>query len=453
MQPPNRILVVDDEAKLRRILVRMLAAEGYEVEGVETGEQAVELTSTFLPDVVLMDQNLPGISGQEATARLVEQVSGIKVIMITAFATVDRAVDAMRCGACDYLTKPFDNDELLLRVQRAMEIQRLSRQVESLQIALGERYTFERIVGESPLLLAALDVGRRAAQTEVAILIEGESGTGKELLVRAIHHASSRGNGPFVAVNCAAVPADLVESEFFGHEKGAFTGAGASHTGRFEQANGGTLFLDEISEMPIHLQAKLLRALEEGEISRVGGNEPIPIDVRVIAATNRNAREAVDEGELREDLYHRLAVIGIRIPPLRERREDIPLLARHFLAQARQEGSTRGRDFSTDTWAGLEAYTWPGNARELRNAVQRAGIMAEEEIIRTCDLPPVVQTARPIAPVSSLENQTLEQAVNVLERQMLVAALDVEGGNKTRAAERLGITRKTLAAKMVHYGL
>ena len=455
----NRVLVVDDEAKIRRILVRMLSDEGFEVADAGTGEKGLALASGFRPDVVLMDQNLPGMSGQEATERLAEQLPGVKVIMITAFGAIDRAVDAMRRGAYDYLTKPFDNDELLLRVQRAMEARRLACEVENLREALGERYSFAQILGEGEALQEAIRMAERAAQSDVSVLVEGESGTGKELLVRAIHHAGPRGAGPFVAVNCAAIPADLVESEFFGHEKGAFTGAGRSRTGRFQQAHGGTLFLDEISEMPAELQAKLLRALEDGEITRVGGDAPVRVDVRVIAATNRVATEAVQDGTLREDLYHRLAVVAVRIPPLRERREDIPLLAGHFLSASSREAGTPARDFSDNALACLVAYAWPGNVRELCNAVQSAAIMAEGRVIRSCDLPPTVQAAcdengvkGDLSP-SFEQGRTLAELVSAVERKAIAEVLAEEGGNRTRTAERLGITRKTLLAKIVHYGL
>ncbi|OGG54969.1 MAG: hypothetical protein A3F84_27490, partial [Candidatus Handelsmanbacteria bacterium RIFCSPLOWO2_12_FULL_64_10] len=412
-------------------------------------EKGLTLAAEFLPDVVLMDQNLPGMSGQEATQRLVERVLGVKVVMITAFGAINLAVDAMRRGAYDYLTKPFDNDELLLRVRRAMEARRLADEVESLREALGERYSFEGILGESEALRGVLHAARRAAQSDVPVLVEGESGTGKELLVRAIHHASRRSAGPFVAVNCAAVPDHLVESEFFGHEKGAFTDARSRQIGRFEQAHGGTLFLDEISEMPVGLQAKLLRALEEGEVSRVGSSAPVRVDVRVIAATNLIAAEAVKNGVLREDLYHRLAVVSLRIPPLRERREDIPLLARQFLTAFDREAGNPSRDFSADALASLKAYGWPGNIRELRNAVQSAAIMAEG-IIRSCDLPPHVERVASTAPPRA---GTLAEAVEAVERRLIAETLAQEGGNRTRAAERLAITRKTLLAKIAQYGL
>ena len=455
MPLPNRILVVDDEAKIRRILVRILSDEGYEVAQVETGEKGVETASEFLPDVVVMDQNLPGMSGQEATEKIVEQISGVKVIMVTAFGAIDRAVDAMRRGAYDYLTKPFDNDELLLRVRRAMESRRLAREVENLREALGERYSFSRILGEGPSLQETIRVARRTAQSDMSVLVEGESGTGKELLVRAIHQESPRNAGPFVAVNCAAVPADLVESTFFGHEKGAFTGAGTLHVGRFEQAHGGTLFLDEISEMPADLQVKLLRALEEGEVSRVGGSRGIPVDVRVVAATNRDAREAVASGVLREDLYHRLAVVSVLMPPLRDRKDDIPTLARHFLALAHEEANTPPRALSPEALGCLQAHDWPGNVRELHNAVRSAALMAEGDTIRECDLPLAMRTGptdRTASPGDDMASLTLSDAVSALERKVVSEALAEEGGNRTRTAERLGITRKTLLAKIALYG-
>lgn len=457
VQGPNRVLVIDDEGMMRRILVLMLSERGYQVAEADSGERGVALAKEFQPDVVLMDQNMPGISGQEATERIVRRAPGVKVLILTAFGGIEQAVDAMRRGAYDYLTKPFDNQELLLRIERAMEAMRLAREVESLRQALGERHSFEAILGTNPNLQSVVHAAKRAAQSDVPVLVEGESGTGKELLVRAIHHAGRRSGGPFVAVNCAAVPEPLVESEFFGHEKGAFTDARTRQVGRFEQANGGTLFLDEIGEMPAGLQAKLLRALEEGEIRRVGSSASIRVNVRVIAATNRIASEAVKGGVLREDLYHRLAVVTLRIPSLRERKDDIRLLAGQFLCAFREGNQTAPAEFAGDALDALEAYHWPGNVRELRNAVQCAAILAEAEVIRLCDLPPGIQLAlaesQERTGTPSAQEGTLTRAVAELERRLIVEALVQEGGNRTHSARRLGINRKTLLAKMALYGI
>lgn len=446
----DRILIVDDEDKIRRILVRLLSEEGYEVAQAGSGEEGLSLAREFVPDVVVMDQNLPGMSGQEATERLVEEVAGVKVVMITAFGAIDRAVDAMHRGAFDYLTKPFDNDDFLMRVLRAVEARQQAHGQEVVES--GMRHAFGGLLGNSLALQRVIRVGRRAAQFDVPVMVEGESGTGKELLVRAIHQHSARHKGPFVPVNCAAVPGDLVESAFFGHEKGSFTGAGAAHMGWFEQANCGTLFLDEISEMPAALQAKLLRALEEKEITRVGGNAPISVDVRLIAATNRDALAAIQSGVLREDLYHRLAVISIRMPSLRERKEDIPLLTRHFLRLAQEVTGERGTQFSAETMACLVAYDWPGNVRELENAVRSAAIMAEGDVLHVCDLPLVMrQTAESGAAAPDIG--ALADAVELVERKVIAEVLAETNGNKSQAAERLEITRKTLHAKIVQYGL
>ncbi|MFA6109010.1 MAG: sigma-54 dependent transcriptional regulator [Candidatus Latescibacterota bacterium] len=456
MPLPNRVLLVDDEERLRRILARLLIEEQYEVAEADTGEQAVSLAATFQPDVVVMDQNLPGISGQEATTAILEQSPGVKVIVITAYGAIEQAVDAMRRGAHDYLTKPFDNEVFLLRVRRALEARRLTQRVELLQEALGERYSFSCILGQSQSLQAAIRQAQRAAASEVPVLVVGESGTGKELLVRALHQASSRRDGPFVAVNCAAVPAELVESAFFGHRKGAFTGAGEAHQGWFAQAHGGTLFLDEIAEMPAALQAKLLRVLEDGQVTPVGATTPAAVDVRLVAATNRAVDEAVRQGVLREDLYHRLAVVSLRLPPLRERPEDIPLLADHFLALARQQHGARPSGFSAEALARLRAYPWPGNVRELRNAVQSAAIMADGEKVDLADLPPAVQDESgpaAVAPGTPSPADDLSTAVAGVERELIARILAEEAGNRTRAAERLGITRKTLVAKLVQHGL
>ena len=442
---------------MRDVLVRMLSDEGYQVADAASGEKAVVLAESFLPDVVVMDQNLPGISGQEATERIVEQVSGVKVIVITAFGAIERVVEAMRRGAYDYLTKPFDNDELLLRIARATEARDLARKLQTFKEVLGEQYSFARILGESEAMQAAVKAARRAAVSDVPVLVEGESGTGKELLVRAIHGSSARLGSPFVAVNCAAIARDLVESEFFGHEKGAFTGADEQRVGRFEQANGGTLFLDEISEMPTGLQAKLLRALEESEITRVGGRSPIGVDVRVIAATNRSVAEAVETGDLREDLYHRLAVFTVRMPPLRERRDDIPALSHHFLSTFAQENPDVPGGLSEEALGCLVAHDWPGNVRELRNAVQSAAIMAEGDVIRHCDLPPRVRDVSDVTdgkrPIDDDSESSLAGALSTVERRMIAEALEEEGGNRSRAAIRLGINRKTLISKIAQYGL
>ncbi|MEW6755802.1 MAG: sigma-54 dependent transcriptional regulator [Candidatus Latescibacterota bacterium] len=475
MEPPRRVLLVDDEATLRRILARLLGDEGYEVAQAASGEEAVAVALAFRPDVVVMDQNLPGISGHEATTALLEKLPGAQVIVITAFGAIDRAVDAMRRGAHDYLTKPFDNEVFLLRVRRAMEARRLVLEVEALRDALGERYSFTRILGQSQALQAAIRMAQRAALSDLAILVEGESGTGKELLVRAVHHASRRADGPFVAVNCAAVPAELVESAFFGHRRGAFTGAGEAHAGWFVQASGGTLFLDEIADMPAALQAKLLRALEDGQVTPVGAETPVAVDVRLVAATNRAPAEAVRRGLLREDLYHRLAAVSIRLPPLRERAEDIPLLASCFLAQSHRDNGTRPQAFSPEALGCLERHAWPGNVRELRNAVHSAAVMAEGEVVRAADLPPAVrgeagvprpgealQTPAPgpagpapdeVPPGEGEPDDDLGAAVAKVERELIARVLAEEEGNRTRAALRLGITRKTLVAKIVQHGL
>lgn len=456
----QRVLVVEDEATMRSILFRILSERGYEVAAVDSGERGLEFAQEFLPDVVVMDQNLPGISGQNATQKIIEIVPGVKVIMVTAFGEIEKAVDAIRRGAYDYLTKPFDNDEFLLRVQRACEARRLALEVLTLREALGERHSFDQILGKSESLRAAIHMARRAAQTEISVLIEGESGTGKEPLARAIHHASSRCNGPFLPVNCAAVPTDIAESQFFGHEKGAFTDAKNTHIGLFEQANDGTLFLDEVAEMSLRLQAKLLRALEDGQITRLGARSAVRINSRVIAATNRVVDDAIRNGLLRQDLYHRLAVVVIHVPPLRERKEDISLLARHFLGNFNDESTTSPSEFSDDALAALEAYAWPGNIRELRNVVQGAAIMAEGEIIRCCDLPRKVRTASAGAPTTSelnpsisVDEPTLAAATATLERKLIAQALATNNGNRTRSAKRLGINRKTLLSKIAQYGL
>ncbi len=450
-EAPDKVLVVDDESRIRVILSRLLKDEGFEVEVADSGEKAIEVSRSFKPDVVLMDQKMSGIDGIEAMSSVLKGFPDTKVIIMTAYGSIGNAVEAIKKGAYDYITKPFDNEDLIINVKRALEVKHLSRKVEILEDQLGEMYSFEGIVAVSGAMDSVLKVASRAAEKDVMVFVQGESGTGKELLVRAIHRYSSRKNGPFVPVNCAAVPSSLIEDYFFGHEKGAFTDAKGQRVGAFERAQAGTLFLDEICEFPPGAQVKLLRAIQEKEIMRVGGQRTIPVDVRIITATNRDTEEEICKGNLREDLYYRLNVVSIRVPPLRERPEDIPPLVDHFIAKFNRELGTRIRKVSGEMLEAFRLYKWPGNVRELENVIKGAMVIADGDELGIGHLPSSVLGANG---TESAEGFTsLCETVAGVERQAIIDVLRLEGGNRSRAAQRLGITRKTLAAKMKTYGL
>ncbi|HEX8890701.1 MAG TPA: sigma-54 dependent transcriptional regulator [Pyrinomonadaceae bacterium] len=456
-----KILIADDEQQIRRILSVMLSEHGFDVAEAESGERAVEVNPQFRPEVALLDINMPGMDGLATLKALLEQNPKLDCIMMTAYGTIRSAVEAMRTGAFDYLTKPFDNDELLLIINRALELRRLSSEVEELRAELSTRYGFNEIVGISPKLQAVFRQMAKVATVDATVLIEGESGTGKEMVARAIHRASPRSLKPFVAVNCGAIPQTLFETEFFGHEKGAFTDAREARAGRFEQAQGGTLFLDEVGELPLDTQVKLLRALQEKEITRVGGRGAIKLDVRVIAATNVDLHRAVSAGRFREDLYWRLNVVKLTLPPLRERREDIPLIIDHLVERFNRELGLNINALSADARHLLEMFNWPGNVRELENAVCSAMIMSEGGTVTARDMPPRIrgeaETADSAATSRDITKGTLADAVREatekLERMMIVSRLSEFKGNRTATADSLGISRKTLFNKMRQYGL
>ena len=456
-----KILITDDEQQIRRILSVMLTEHGFEVAEAESGARAVEVNPEFRPDVALLDINMPGMDGVATLKALLEQNPKLDCIMMTAYGTIRSAVEAMRTGAFDYLTKPFDNDELLLIINRALELRRLSSEVEELRAELSTRYGFNEIVGISPKLQAVCRQMAKVAPIDATVLIEGESGTGKEMVARAIHRASPRSAKPFVAVNCGAIPQTLFETEFFGHERGAFTDAREARAGRFEQAQGGTLFLDEVGELPLETQVKLLRALQEREITRVGGRASIKLDVRVVAATNVDLHRAVSAGRFREDLYWRLNVVKLTLPPLRERREDIPLIMDHLVERFNRELGLNVHALSADARHLLEMFDWPGNVRELENAICSAMIMSEGGTVTAHDLPPrirgEIETADSAATSRDITKGTLADAVREatekLERMMLISRLAEFNGNRTATADSLGISRKTLFNKMRQYGL
>jgi len=463
LDSPLRVLVVDDEELLVRSCARILEHEGLVVETATRGNIALELLSRFHPEIVLVDLMLPDIGGLELLAEIHEHDPDILVIMITGHATVESSVAAIRAGAYDYIPKPFTAMQLQILVGRAARQVYLERDNRRLRGQLGERYLLDGVIGESEPMRHLFELVRRVAPTDASVFIQGESGTGKELIARALHGKSLRASGPFIAVNCAAFPATLLESELFGHEKGAFTGADEARRGLMEAASGGTFFLDEISEMPLELQAKLLRVLQERTVRRVGGEEEIPIDIRVVAATNREPESLVNEGSLRQDLFYRLNVIPLRVPPLRERRGDIPRLAQHFLRHYAEQYERDGPEplrLSSRSMKRLVAYDWPGNVRELQNLMERvvslAGRGDEIEVEDLAEGTPLGR-ARPDesgwADTSKPFHEAKEEAIAAFERTYLSAILAEHEGNISQAARSAGIDRKTVHRLLNKYGL
>jgi DNA-binding NtrC family response regulator len=463
----TKILVVDDEPQIRCILSVMLSEKGFTVAEAGSGEQAIALSADFDPDVVLLDISLPGIDGLATLRELLDRREETLCIMMTAYGTIRSAIEAIRIGAFDYLTKPFDNDELLLLINRAIEMSRLSHEVEELRADLSARYGFNEIVGISPKLQEVFRTISKVAPVNATVLIEGESGTGKELVARAIHRNSPRQNGPFVPVNCGAIPQGLFEAEFFGYERGAFTDAKESRAGRFEQAQGGTLFLDEAGDLPLDAQVKLLRALQNREVTRLGGRNVIKLDVRVIAATNVDLRSSVHHGKFREDLYWRLNVVRVRLPGLRERPEDVTLIVDHLIDRFNNELGLEVKSIKPDARRLLLLYDWPGNVRELENVICSAIIMCEGGKIRVRDLPPrirgeTVEESTESGPRTGARQQGLsalnladavKEATERLEKVMISSRLAEMEGNRTATAESLGISRKSLFNKMRQYNL
>jgi DNA-binding NtrC family response regulator len=453
-----KILIIDDEDCIREVFSALLKEKKYEVEEAETGNQGIEKVRRFHPDIILLDMNLPDISGMEVLSFVKESNIPAEVIIITAYGTIKNAVEATRLGAYDYLQKPVDNEELLLVVSRALEVKRLQREVEELRSELSSRYQFSNIIGTSSRMNSIFQMMAKISRVEGTVLITGESGTGKELVARAIHYNSSRSNKPFVVVNCGAIPKDLIESEFFGHLKGAFTDAKTEKTGKFELANHGTIFLDEIGDLSPEAQVKLLRAIGEKEIVKVGGTVTIPIDVRVIAATNQNLEELVRQGRFREDLYWRLAVLSLHLPPLRERREDVPLLCEYLIKKFNKSLHKKIKGVSGEAVELLKGYSWPGNVRELESVLYEAMVLSNGLWIDETDLPARITERETYEPKESDDlEKTLQEAVQNLtesvETKMIRRALKESGGNRTEAAKKLGISRKTLFNKMTQYDL
>jgi len=445
MKKKVKILVVDDEAIMRDSLRDWLGDAGYQVLTAENGSQALEVIEKGKPGIVIADLVMPGMDGIELLKRAREISPGIEVIIITAYGSIPTAITAMREGAYDYIEKPFCPEKAELLIERLAEHKGLIEENISLHQKLEERYRFENIIAKSPRMKQVIEVIKVVAKSNATVLITGESGTGKELVARAVHSQSYRKDKPFIAVSCAALPETLLESELFGHEKGSFTGAHAQRKGKFETANKGTIFLDEIGEMSANIQVHLLRVLEEKEFSRVGGNELIKVDVRVVSATNKDMKQAVADGQFREDLYYRLNVVTIELPPLRERKEDIPLLAQHFLKKFAMENQKEITGFSPEATDFLLKYEWPGNVRELENAIERAVILAKSPYIESADLP---QESLTLAQ-SVLSGKNLEE----IEKGHIINVIDETGGNYSKAARILGISRATLYNKIRAYQL
>jgi DNA-binding NtrC family response regulator len=442
----ERLLIVEDERSTRLGLTELVRTWGFVAEAAEDGEDALRKVTTFRPSIIITDLAMPRMNGLELVRALQEQDRDITTIILTGQGTVETAVEAIKVGAYDYLTKPVDPQRLQILLEKVVERQQTLREVKVLRRQLREQGTFGSMIGHSPQMRKVYQIIEQAGPTSASVLISGESGTGKELVAQTIHQLSPRANAPYVPINCAAIPETLLESEIFGHEKGAFTGAMERRQGCFELADRGTLFLDEIAEMTPQTQVKLLRVLQERRFRRLGGRAEQPVDVRVIAATNADPDEAVQKGKLREDLYYRLNVFGVTLPPLRERKEDLPLLAQAFLTEFNARNNRRIMAVSQDAMRYLDGYHWPGNVRELRNVIERATILAEGEFIEPSHLPPtLVDTPAAAGPALAIApGTTVEEA----ERRLILMTLEHTRDNKTRAAQILGISLKTLHNKL-----
>ena len=455
MNSSYTILVVDDEESVRKLLIAVLKREGYQVESAVDGLEALEKFNSVKPNLVLMDIRMPNLDGMQAFKEMKKIQPDLAVILMTAFAAVETAVEAIKLGAFDYLIKPFDIDEVKLLVNRGIQIQRMSKEITTLHRELTNNYRLDKILTNSPKMEELCKVIDKVAQSNASVLITGESGTGKELIANTIHYNSQRHNGPFIKINCGALPEGLLESELFGHEKGAFTGATTRRVGRFEQADKGTLFLDEIGEISASLQVKLLRVLQEREFERVGGNETVKTDIRLIAATNRNLEEMVKRGEFRQDLYYRMNVVCVNSLPLRERKDDIGLLAENFLQKFCHENDKQIIGFDLEAIKMMQHYDWPGNVRELSNVVERAVIMSTGSQIFVEDLPDHLYKRTSSTKLASEgvepHGLTLKAMIKEEECKLIRQALGRNKGNKVKTAKELGISRRALLYKTQEY--
>ncbi len=457
MDTSPKVLIVDDERDMLSNCARILRRCGYECLTADSSEQAIERVDSKRPDVVLVDLRMPGKSGIDIVKAIKARHPNIEVVLMTAYATIETAVDAIKQGAFDYLPKPFTADQLQAVIQRTLRQKQIGKDTQRLKRELAARTDVGDMLGKSEAMVALRDNIRKISCTEATVLITGESGTGKELVARSLHQLGRRRTLPFVPVDCAALPESLLESELFGHEKGAFTGASISRPGLFELAHTGTIFLDEVAELPLSLQAKLLRVLEARQLRRLGGRQLISVDVRLIAATNRDLARAMETGAFREDLFYRLNVIPIHVPPLRERRGDIPLLALHFLLKTAAGNPSKSMGFSPEAMGLLELYSWPGNVRELKNAVERARALANREFIQPEDLPAEVrqtsvEVAERLPPIASFK-AAKQELVTEFEERSLRALMERTGWNIAQAARQSGVHRKTIERKLKRYHL
>jgi len=451
---PRKILIVDDEDSMRHMLTLILKREGYEARAVGKGSEALALLEGEPFDFILSDVIMPEMGGLDLLRAIKEKKIEATIIMMSAYGNLDTAVEAMKLGAYDYVSKPFKPDEILLTLRKAEEREHLRRENQLLRQAVSRDYAFANIVGKSAKMVQVFETIKKISDYKASVLILGESGTGKEMVAKAIHFNSPRSQGPFVAVNCGAIPETLLESELFGFEKGAFTDAKKEKRGSFEVAHGGTLFLDEIGEMSLAAQVKILRALQEGEVKRLGSENPIKVDVRIIAATIRDLSKAVLESKFREDLFYRLNVLPLQLPSLRERKEDIPLLAEHFIQKYNQEHGLNIGGITEQAMALLLEYAWPGNVREMENAIERAMILSHDRKIQSECLPPEIRNgAHPPTEFLLNEELSVKKATRILEADLIRRVLKKTGGNRSQASRILEISHPALLSKIREYGI
>ena len=450
MKPPAHILLVDDETNIRGALVTMLEKKGHQVRGVATAEEGLAQLESAPAELVITDLRMPGIGGMEFLRRLKRTWPDTEVVVMTAYGSIDTAVEAMRCGAYDYLAKPIDRERFPIVVDKALERQALTTENKQLRDRLETRTRFDQMIGQSEPMQRVYSLVEMVADSDVTVLLTGESGTGKELISRAIHCKSPRADGPFITMNCGALPDNLFESELFGYEKGAFTGAMATKMGRFELADGGTLLLDEVGELSLKSQVDFLRVLETKEFRRLGGMKLLKVDTRIIAATNRNLEEAVKQGEFREDLYYRLNVVPIRLPPLRDRADDIPLLVDRFLAECSTQHHREPKEVSREAMRLLRLYGWPGNIRQLRNLMERLVVTVKDTMIQPEHLPEEIQASKEDARTMVV---TLGTSLDQLEREVIQRTLTEITNHREKAAKLLGISLRTLQYKIKEYGI
>ncbi|HQL32540.1 MAG TPA: sigma-54 dependent transcriptional regulator [Treponemataceae bacterium] len=443
------VLVIDDEKNIRTGLAAALKLDGYEVFLAADGNEGMDIALRGDIDLVITDLRMPGMSGEEVLKKVTSETPGVPVIVLTGHGTVESAVDAMRAGAYDFLTKPLNLDRLSLLVKRALQSRELILQHRELEREVESRKSFEHIIGKSPAMMKVFEVLKRVAPTKASVLITGESGVGKELIADALHNLSPRKDNPFVKVHCAALAESLLESELFGHEKGSFTGAVSRKRGRFELAHSGTIFLDEIGEIDQTVQIKILRVLQEKKFERVGGEDTLEVDVRVVTATNRDLEKEIAEGRFREDLYYRLNVVRIHVPPLRERKDDLPLMITSFVHEFAEENGKKIEGMDPKARSALYAYDWPGNVRQLRNCIESAVVMTSGTVITLDDLPPSIRSGAEVPSLLIPVGVTMAEA----EKQVILQTLSANSGNKSKTAEILGIGRKTLHRKLDEYGV